>query len=47
MPAGVQLRLCVAEELPGEHREGVLGEPEVVESFPGMVVVDRALSGFG
>jgi hypothetical protein len=40
------LGLCVAVDLPGEHRKGVLGESEVVESFSGVVVVDRSVGGF-
>ena len=39
--------LGVAVCLPGEHAEGVLFEPVVVESFAGEVVVDVSVGGFG
>jgi hypothetical protein len=38
--------LGVSVGLPGEHAEGVLFEPVVVESFSGVVVVDEPVGGF-
>jgi hypothetical protein len=39
--------LGVSVGLPGEHAEGVVLEPVVVESLAGMVVVDVSVGGFG
>lgn len=38
--------LGVSVGLPGEHAEGVLFEPAVVESFSGVVVVDDPVGRF-